>query len=111
MGFMENARRGMGNYGGVAPTDLIHESFALFAVKSFLLRALRVLRGEYFFTGNPEEPKKKSINVPALIVARRSLPARRDLLLRRYVPAARRRLLGRLLGWRCSRQGLVAHEA
>ena len=34
-GFMENARRGMGHHGGVAPTDLIHESFALFAVNLF----------------------------------------------------------------------------
>jgi hypothetical protein len=30
---------------------------ALFVVKSSFLRALRVLRGEYSFTLNPEEPE------------------------------------------------------
>ena len=43
--------------GGV-PTDLKGEffaSFGLLAIKSSLLRALRVLRGENFFTAKPEE--------------------------------------------------------
>jgi hypothetical protein len=46
--------------GGV-PTDLKGEffaSFGLLAIKSSLLRALRVLRGENFFTVKPEEAKK-----------------------------------------------------
>ena len=45
--------------GGV-PTDLKGEffaSFGLLAIKSSLLRALRVLRGENFFTVKPEEAK------------------------------------------------------
>jgi hypothetical protein len=43
---------------GGAPTDLKGEffaSFGLLAIKSSLLRALRVLRGENFFTVKPEE--------------------------------------------------------
>ena len=46
---------------GGAPTDLKGEffaSFGLLAIKSFFLRALRVLRGENFFTVKPEEAKK-----------------------------------------------------
>ena len=47
-----------GSHRGAPPTDLKGEFYAffgLFAIKSSLLRALRVLRGENFFTANPEE--------------------------------------------------------
>ena len=41
---------------GSCPTKLKPKSFALFAAKSSFLRALRVLRGEYSSTLNPEDP-------------------------------------------------------
>ena len=54
-----NARRGKGNHRGVASTNRTKELFVPFALcadKFSLLRALRVLRGGYAFTVNPEEP-------------------------------------------------------
>jgi hypothetical protein len=58
VGYARNLRLRKGRHRGVAPTDLKGEffaSFGLFAIKVSLLRALRVLRGENFFTVNPEE--------------------------------------------------------
>jgi len=48
---------------GVAPTELTSEFFAPFAARDSFLRALRVLRGEYSSTVNPEQAQKKGAAV------------------------------------------------
>ena len=58
-GFMVGERRAMGNHRGL-PLHISYQNslrtLRSLRLKSSLLRALRVLRGENFFTGKPEDP-------------------------------------------------------
>ena len=61
-----------GRHRGLPPKAVKREfflSFGRFALKSSLLRALRVLRGENIFTANPEDPNILTMTADADLAA------------------------------------------
>ena len=44
-------------------SEKLTKIFVFFAAKPSFLRALRELRGAYFFTGNPEQPRLKGVTL------------------------------------------------